>query len=160
LFASVAAHCESWGGTLAALSAQLARPGASALPDRARRIGATLRLGKILQQVGEDARRNRIYLPREDLARYDVTPAGILQRRPGAGFIPLMEFQAARFAQLSREATMDLTRDERRALRPALILSRLQSALLDEIERDGFRVLEQRVSLTPVRKLWIAIRTK
>lgn len=160
VFASLAAHCEAWGGTFAALSAQLARPGASALPDRARRIGATLRLGEILQQVGEDARRNRIYLPQEDLARYDVTAAEILQRRPGVGFVPLMQFQAARFAQLGGEATMNLTRDERRALRPALILSRLQSALLDEIARDGFRVLEQRVSLTPVRKLWIAMRTK
>lgn len=158
-FASLAAHCDAWGGTLAALAARLASPGPEALEPRARTLGAMLRLGEILQQLGVDARRNRIYLPQDDLARYGVTAAEILQRRPGAGFVPLMQFQAARLAQLRREATGALARDERRALRPALILARLQAALLAEIERDGFPVLGQRVSLTPLRKLWIAWRT-
>jgi phytoene synthase len=159
-FASLATHCDAWGGHLAALSARLAHPEAGAVAERARPLGAALRLGEILQQVGEDARRNRIYLPQEDLARYAVTAAEILQHRPGSGFVSLMQFETARHAQRLREAAESLTPEERRRLRPALILSRLQSTLLDEIARDGFRVLDERASLTPIRKLWIAMRTK
>jgi phytoene synthase len=158
-FASLAAHCDAWGGTAAALSARVIRAQDDALEVQARRIGGVLRLGEILRDVGVDARRNRIYLPQEDMARYGVTAAEILQRRPGEGFAPLMSFQTARHAQLRREAIAPLSRDARHALRPALILARLQAALLHEIERDRFAVLEQRASLTPIRKLWIAWRT-
>lgn len=159
-FASLAEHCDAWGGTLAVLSARVIRAQDDVLEARARRIGSVLRLGEILRDVGVDARRNRIYLPHEDLARYAVTAAEILQHRPGEGFASLMAFQTARLAQLRREALAPLSRDERRALRPALILVRLQAALLREIERDRFPVLEQRASLTPIRKLWIAWRTQ
>ena len=52
-----------------------------------------------------------------------------------------------------------LSAGDRRAQRPGLIMAAIYRTLLDEIERDGFRVLTQRTSLTPLRKFWIAWRT-
>jgi len=49
--------------------------------------------------------------------------------------------------------------EDRRAQRPGLIMAAIYRALLDEIERDGYRVLDRRIALTPLRKLWIAWKT-
>ena len=70
-----------------------------------------------------------------------------------------MGFEAARAREHYEKAMLALPGDDRKAQRPGLIMAAIYRSLLDEIERDGFRVLTQRTSLTPLRKFWIAWKT-
>jgi phytoene synthase len=127
--------------------------------DYAKTLGTAFQLTNIIRDVGEDARKNRIYLPIEDLQRFGVSAADLLRRRHDEAFVALMRFQAARARDFYARAMDALPAADRRAQRPGLIMAAIYRTLLDEIERDGFRVLRQRTSLTPLRKLWVAWKT-
>ncbi|TMH32023.1 MAG: presqualene diphosphate synthase HpnD [Betaproteobacteria bacterium] len=127
--------------------------------DYAKHLGIAFQLTNIIRDVGEDARKNRVYLPVEDLRRYGVPAADILQARETPAFRELMQFEAERARAYYAAAMSALPPADRRAQRPGLIMAAIYRALLEEIQRDGFRVLTQRTSLTPLRKFWIAWRT-
>jgi len=127
--------------------------------DYARNLGIAFQLTNIIRDVGEDARKNRVYLPIEDLKRFNVPAADILQARESPAFRSLMAFEAERARGFYDRAMSALPPGDRRAQRPGLIMAAIYRALLEEIQRDGFRVLTQRTSLTPLRKFWIAWRT-
>jgi phytoene synthase len=127
--------------------------------EYAKDLGIAFQLTNIIRDVGEDARKNRIYLPMDDLKRFEVPASDILNARETPRFKALMEFEAARARSFYDKAMAALPAEDRRAQRPGLIMAAIYRALLEEIERDGFRVLTQRTSLTPLRKLWIAWRT-
>ncbi len=122
-------------------------------------LGMAFQLTNIIRDVGEDARRNRIYLPLDELARHGVSETDILQARETDGFMRLMAFQIERALGYYRSAFAKLPAGDRRAQRPGLVMAAIYQATLDEVRRDGCRVLTRRVSLTPIRKLWIAWRT-
>ncbi|QDX81011.1 squalene synthase HpnD [Denitratisoma sp. DHT3] len=122
-------------------------------------LGLALQLTNIIRDVGEDARRGRIYLPVEDLQRFDVPAADLLQGRYSENFKALMAFQAERAQEYFDRALAELPRIDRRAQRAGLIMASIYRTLLDEIARDGFLVLDRRTSLTPLRKLWLAAKT-
>lgn len=113
----------------------------------------------IIRDVGEDARRGRIYIPVDTLQRFQVPAADILQSRHSERFVALMAEQAERARTLRREARDLLPRADRRAQRATIVLCAISHALLDEIEASAFQVLHQRIALTPMRKLWIAWKT-
>ena len=127
--------------------------------EYARTLGTAFQLTNIIRDVGEDARKNRVYLPVEDLQRFGVGVADLREGRHGPAFVELMRFEAARAREHYARALAALPAADRRAQRPGLIMAAIYRALLDEIERDGFQVLRARTSLTPVRKLWIAWKT-
>jgi phytoene synthase len=127
--------------------------------DYARELGIAFQLTNIIRDVGEDARKNRIYLPMADLKEFGVPAADILQSRETPEFGRLMAFEAARAREHYARAMQALPREDRKTQRPGLIMAAIYRALLDEIERDGFRVLTRRTSLTPLRKFWIAWKT-
>ncbi len=126
-------------------------------------LGRAFQLTNIIRDVGDDARRGRIYLPVSELQRFEVKAADLLQREAPWGyserFTALMKFQAARAHRTYDEALAALPADERRAQRPGLMMAEIYRTLLREIEAGGFQVLHQRVSLTPLRKLWLAWQT-
>jgi phytoene synthase len=123
------------------------------------RLGLALQLINVIRDVGDDARRGRVYLPLDELQRFGVRAADLLAGRYVDGFVPLMRFQAERARASYRDAIALLPPADRRAQRPGLIMGAIYATLLDEIERENFQVLHQRVALTPLRKLWIAWRT-
>jgi phytoene synthase len=127
--------------------------------DYAKDLGIAFQLTNIIRDVGEDARKNRVYLPMEDLQRFGVPAADILNARQTPAFGALMQFEAERARGYYDRAMASLPVADRRAQRPGLIMAAIYRALLEEIQRDGFRVLTQRISLTPLRKFWIAWRT-
>jgi phytoene synthase len=127
--------------------------------DYARDLGIAFQLTNIIRDVGEDARKNRIYLPMADLKEFGVPAADILNGRETPEFSHLMAFEAARARAQYEKAMQALPAQDRRAQRPGLIMAAIYRTLLDEIERDGFRVLRGKTSLTPLRKFWIAWRT-
>jgi phytoene synthase len=127
--------------------------------DYAKSLGMAFQLTNIIRDVGEDARKNRVYLPMEDLQRFGVPAVDILQAKETPAFRSLMEFQAERARAFYDRAMAALPAQDRRAQRPGLIMAAIYRTLLDEIQRGGFHVLTQRTSLTPLRKLWIAWKT-
>ena len=127
--------------------------------EYARALGTAFQLTNIIRDVGEDARKNRIYLPIEDLQKFEVTAADIVHARASERFTNLMRFQARRAQSYYERAFDALPAEDRRAQRPGLIMAAIYRQLLAEIERDGFQVLTQRTSLTPLRKFWIAWKT-
>jgi 15-cis-phytoene synthase len=158
-FEGLRVHCERVGGELAAIAAGIFSPAAAASDGYARNCGIAIRLTEILRGVGHDARHGRVYLPDDELQRFGVSAHEILKLESSDRFVELMRFQANRARGFYRDAFAALPDDRRRAQRPGLILAAIHASLLDEIDRDGFQVLRQRVSLTPLRKHWIAWRT-
>ncbi|HPR07535.1 MAG TPA: presqualene diphosphate synthase HpnD [Denitromonas sp.] len=122
-------------------------------------LGLALQLTNIIRDVGEDARRGRIYLPIEDLQRFNVPASDLLQGEHSDKFVALMQFQTERAISFYDQALAQLPAIDRKAQRPGLIMAAIYRTLLNEIARDGFLVLDRRTSLTPVRKLWIASST-
>ncbi len=127
--------------------------------EYAKNLGIAFQITNIVRDVGEDARKNRIYLPMDDLKRHGVPAADILGAKESAEFHALMAFEAERAKSYYGQALAALPPEDRRAQRPGLIMAAIYRALLEEIERDGFHVLTRRTSLTPLRKFWIAWRT-
>ena len=124
--------------------------------DYARELGIAFQLTNIIRDVGEDARKNRIYLPMEDLKRFGVPAADILNARETPQFGKLIEFQTQRARGYYEKAFGALPASDRKAQRPGLVMAAIYRTLLKEIQADGYQVLDRRTSLTPIRKLWIA----
>ncbi len=122
-------------------------------------LGTAFQLTNIIRDVGEDARRGRVYLPLDELKRFEVPLADLFNARYSDNFRRLMEFQIERAEQYYTQAMSELPAADRKAQRPGLVMAAIYRTLLAEIRRDGCQVLSQRTSLTPVRKLWIAWRT-
>jgi len=158
-YPSLQRYCHLVAGVVGEIAAGIFGASSDATMSYARHLGQCLQLVNILRDVGEDARRGRIYLPVDDLQRFGVKAADLLAARYVDGFEALMRFEAQRARALFREAVGLLPEEDRRAQRPGLIMGAIYLTLLDEIERSRFRVLHQRIALTPVRKLWIAWRT-
>ncbi len=129
----------------------------------AHKLGLAMQLTNIIRDVGDDARRGRIYLPVSELQQFDVKAHEILRREAPWGyserFTALMRFQAERAHAAYDEALALLPEADRTAQKPGLMMANIYRTLLREIEAGGFQVLHQRVALTPLRKLWIATRT-
>jgi phytoene synthase len=125
----------------------------------AEKLGLAFQMTNIIRDVGDDARRGRIYIPVNDMQQFEVKASDILNGEYSDRFSALMKFQADRARELYREAMSNLPEADRRAQRPGLMMAAIYHALLDEIERDNWQVLHQRISLTPLRKLWLAWKT-
>lgn len=166
--AALERYCHLVAGVVGEASASIfgsapGRPIGEATRAYAHTLGRAFQLTNIVRDVGDDARRGRIYLPVAELQRFDVKAHELLIREAPWGyserFTELMRFQAARAHRLYDEALALLPAAERRAQRPGLMMAEIYRTLLREIETDGFQVLHQRVSLTPLRKFWLAWKT-
>ena len=152
-------YCHRVAGVVGLLSAEIFGFQDPRTLEYAADLGMAFQLTNIIRDVGEDVRRDRIYLPLDEIERHGVTVADLAQSRETAGFRRLMEFQIERALGYYRDAFAKLPAIDRRAQRAGIIMAAIYRALLDEIQRDGCRVLTRRTALTPVRKLWIAWRT-
>jgi len=163
-FAMLKRYCHLVAGVVGEVAANIFGRSSEQTIDYAHRLGLALQLTNIIRDVGDDARRGRIYLPMDEMQRYDVKASEILQRQAPWGysdrFTALMRFQAQRAQATYDEALALLPEADRESQRPGLMMANIYRTLLQEIEDDDFRVLHQRTSLTPLRKLWIAARTQ
>ena len=158
-FGALAGYIHRVAGVVGLLAARIFGFSNEQTLEYAERLGTAFQLTNIVRDVGEDARKGRIYLPADELARFGVPAADILALRQTDAFGALMRFQIERAERAYREALALLPAEDRRAQRPGLVMAAIYRALLEEIRRDGCRVLSQRIALTPIRKLWIAWRT-
>ena len=155
-FEALRQYCHRVAGVVGLLSAEIFGYQDRRTLEYAADLGLAFQLTNIIRDVGEDARRDRIYLPLDEIERHGVSMADVLGSRETDNFRRLIEFQIERALGYYREAYAKLPAVDRRAQRTGIIMAAIYRALLEEIRRDGCRVLTRRVSLTPIRKLWIA----
>lgn len=121
-------------------------------------LGIAFQLTNIIRDVGEDARRGRIYLPQDELQQFGVDPHDILAARETGNFHKLMQFQIERAQRFYQQALDELPAADRKTQRTGLVMAAIYRATLDAVVASGCHVLKERVSLTPLRKLWLAYR--
>ena len=158
-FAALELYCHRVAGVVGLMSAEIFGYADPATRGYARDLGVAFQLTNIIRDVGEDARRGRIYLPQEDLTRFGVAPSSLTRAGYTNGFRALMAFEVERAQAWYERALGQLPAVDRKPQRTGLIMAAIYRTLLTEIARDGFLVLDRRTSLTPVRKLWLAWRT-
>ncbi len=122
-------------------------------------LGIAFQLTNIIRDVGEDARRNRIYLPLDELQQFGVTADDIFHSRETENFNKLMAFQIERAQRFYQQAMEHLPTVDRKSQVTGLIMAAIYRAVLDEVIASGCHVLKERVSLTTRYKLWLAIKT-
>lgn len=159
-FAGLAHYCHLVAGVVGEVSARIFGQTDDQTTRYAHELGLALQLTNIIRDVGEDARRGRIYLPLEDLKTHGVTVQSILNLEDGPAFKQLMQTQTNRAQTHYRHALALLPAADRRAQKPGLMMASIYRTMLDEITRADFPVMRQRVSLTPLRKFWLAWRVQ
>jgi phytoene synthase len=158
-FIALQKYCWHVAGVVGILSASIFGISNPRTKEFAEKLGLALQMTNIIRDVGEDARKGRIYLPVNELQQFNVPANDILNNRHSKEFEALMQFQFERAQSLYDDALQSLPAEDRKAQRTGLIMATIYRALLVEVQRDGFHVLNQRISLTPIRKLWLAWKT-
>ena len=162
-YTGLALYCQRVAGVVGEVAASIFGRTEDATVAYAHRLGLAMQLTNIIRDVGDDARRGRVYLPLSELQRFDIKAHELLRTSApyayGERFDALMRFQAERAHRCYDEALALLPEADRRAQKPGLMMANIYRTRLREIEAERFQVLHQRIALTPLRKLWIAMRT-
>ena len=158
-FDTLKLYCHRAAGVVGLMSASIFGYAQAQTLEYASELGLAFQLTNIIRDVGEDARRNRIYLPLDELKKFGVAEADIQAARETGDFQKLIMFQIDRALAQYDSAFAKLPARDRKPQIPGIIMAGIYRTLLEEIRDDGCHVLEQRTSLTPIRKLWIATRT-
>jgi len=122
-------------------------------------LGLAFQLTNIIRDVLADLTQDRIYLPQEDLVRFGVTEADMRKRMCTPEFKSLMSFQIQRAHDHYQRAFAQLPEIDRHTQRTGLVMAEIYQTLLAKIEKDSCQILAQRVTVAPIRKLWVAWRT-
>jgi phytoene synthase len=162
-FETLKLYCHRVAGVVGLMSARIFGYTDARTLDYAADLGLAFQLTNIIRDVGEDARRNRVYLPLDELAKAGLDATQIVhgnaEQERSENFRKLMEQQVARAQASYDRAFAQLPQQDRKSQIPGIIMAAIYRTVLEEIHADGCRVLTRRISLTPVRKLWIAWKT-
>ena len=151
-------HCRTVAGNAWLLCAEIFGYADAATRDYASALGVALQLTAVIRQLGADVRRGYLYVPQDELARFGVDAHELLRGHAPPTFTALVAHLVAHARNRYAGALAALPATDRRAQRPGLVMAALGKALLVEIERDGFRVLDRRLSLAPGLKAWVALK--
>jgi 15-cis-phytoene synthase len=153
-------YLDNVGGAFALIIARASARRPDDAAGWANSLGTALMLAERIAEMGDDARHGRIYLPIDEMQRFNVTAADLINRKYSDAFTDLMRFQIGRAREALEQSLAAIPSDERATQRVLRTQAALSLALFDEIERENFQVLHQRIALTPIRKLWISWRIR
>ena len=153
-------YCHRVAGVVGCLIARILGFSNPQTLEYADKMGLALQLTNIIRDVGEDARQGRIYLPIEEMQKFDVPANVIMQCKPTDNFAKLMQFQVDRARETYREAMLLLPAADKKSQKVGLIMAAIYYALLNEIDRDGAQnVLTYKIAISSPRKKRIALKT-
>ena len=153
-------YCHRVAGAVGCLIARILGFSNPKTLEYADKMGLALQLTNIIRDVGEDARQGRIYLPIEEMQKFDVPANVIMQCKPTDNFAKLMQFQVDRARETYREAMLLLPAADKKSQKVGLIMAAIYYALLNEIDRDGAQnVLTYKIAIPSPRKKRIALKT-
>jgi 15-cis-phytoene synthase len=115
-------------------------------------LGLALQITNIIRDVGKDLRNGRIYLPQEDLARFEYSETELEDRQYNERFVRLMGFEAGRARQFFAGSAASLPREDRRSMIAAEIMGSVYRGLLRRMELDKFHVFEKQYRLSKLEK--------
>jgi len=115
-------------------------------------LGLALQTTNIIRDVANDLRADRIYLPGEDLTRFNYTEEDLRSGVVDSRFLQLMNFEAARAEKFFAESTRLLPREDHRSMLPAEIMRSIYQALLRRMKLDNFRMFEKDYRLSKTEK--------
>ena len=115
-------------------------------------LGLALQMTNIIRDVRKDLQADRIYLPQQDMARFNYPESELRERRYNERFVALMQFEADRARQFFANAAAVLPREDRKSMVAAEIMSSIYRALLQRMELDKFRVFEKEYRLNKLEK--------
>ena len=121
-------------------------------------LGVAFQLTNILRDLKVDGARGRIYLPTEDLKRFGYDEQELLAGASTPAFTSLMEFECRRAQEYYRAAEAALPESDRRALLPAEIMRAIYHTILERIEASRYEVFARRVTLSPPRRVAVALK--
>jgi len=152
-------YCHRAAGVVGLLAAEIFGYQQTETLKFAENLGIAFQLTNIIRDIREDAQRDRVYLPADELDKFQVTTQDFLATKTSDSVHKLLEFQVQRAQEYYQRAISLLPDNDRYLQRSSLIMANIYQALLDEIVHDKYRVIEHRIKLTPLRKLWIAWKT-
>jgi len=158
-FSPLENFCQSTYGVLNALSTQVCGYQDDKTLKIVKQLGIAQQLTHILRTIRHDLRHDKIYIPQEDLAHFNLHSSNLLKLEDNETIQALFAYQATRIRAYYHEAFRQLAPAERFNQRHHLIHAKLALITLQEIETDGYQLLKQQIRLTPLRKRWIAWRT-
>ncbi len=159
-YADLKLYCHCVASTVGMLAASIFGYSDPKTLEYAKHLGLAFQTINIIRDIGEDARRGRIYIPESELAKFNITPTEILNldiQNP-SNLTALLHQQAQMARDYYAEALSYLPTADRAKQRSGLIMAKIYFAILQEIENSNFAVMQQRISITPLRKLWLAWR--
>lgn len=158
-FADLQLYCYRVASIVGIMAAEIFGYKNRATLKYAKDLGMAFQLTNILRDVREDSARGRVYIPYDELQQFGVQQADLNQSTCTEATRALFKHQAERARHYYQRAFSHLVEEDRYTQRSGIIMSRVYQTILTEIENDDFNVLKQRITLTPLRKLWIAWRT-
>jgi phytoene synthase len=160
-FADLSVYCHCVASVVGLIAARIFGFSCKNTLEYAKNLGIAFQLVNIIRDVGEDARRGRIYIPEEELEKFSISSAEVLALSVcnQGDFVALMQFQAQRAKDYYLKALSLLPEQDRFKQKTGIIMAKIYFSILEEIEQSKFSVLRERVSITPIRKMWIAWKT-
>ena len=158
-FATLQSYCYRVAGVVGLMAAEIFGYRNPATLKFAENLGTAFQLTNIIRDIGEDARRGRVYLPLYELERFGLSATDIVHLNESEKLRQLIEYQIERAEKYYAQAFASLPSEDRKPQRPGLVMAAIYQTVLKEIRSSGCKVLDRRTSLTPIRKLWIAWRT-
>lgn len=156
-FGDLALYCYRVASTIGLISIEIFGYRNPRTRDYAVNLGMALQLVNILRDLESDARRGRIYVPREDLERFEVRPGDLLAGCYSDSFVELMQFECDRARHYFDLARQMLPPEDRRSMVAAEIMAAIYWRLLQRIEQRRYNVFGKRVALSLPLKFWIAL---
>ncbi len=122
-------------------------------------LGVAFQLTNILRDIGVDAKRDRIYLPQEDLIRFGYPERDVFAHATTPAFQKLMKFQARRAQGYYAKAQVTIPPEDRKVLLVAEIMRGVYGRILSGIAKDPARIFQERVRVSSPLKAMIALQT-
>lgn len=158
-FSDLSLYCYRVASAVGLLTVEILGYQNNAVRMYAHHLGLAFQLTNILRDVREDAERGRIYIPLEDLHRYKVSENEVLSLHASPALTQVLKLQAQRAREYYQKAFDCLPEEDRFTQLCGIIMAAIYMETLNAIEKSGFNVLKNRLSLTPIKKIWIAWKT-
>jgi phytoene synthase len=155
-FEELELYCYRVASTIGLISIEIFGYQNPSAREYAENLGKALQLVNIMRDVESDARRGRIYLPKQDLERFGLRPGEILEGRISDPFIELMQCEGDRAQEFFRRARKALAPEDCRAMLAAEIMGAIYWRLLGRIRARRYNVFGERVRISRPLKLWTA----
>ena len=156
-FDELSLYCYRVASTIGLISIEIFGYRNPSAREYAVNLGKALQMVNILRDLESDARRGRLYLPAEDLERFGLRPAEILEGRYSDPFIELMQFECDRARGFFDQARTALAPEDRRSMISAEIMGAIYWRVLGRIRARRYNVFGERVRILRPLKFWTAL---